>query len=75
MQRDTLLHQIVLHLNPHDPEDLRIKTLVDHIRELTNRGDVSKVLSDSLVGLRDATADYLKKEWNRVKTESTKGKS
>ena len=75
LQRDTLLHQIVLHLNPHDPEDLRIKTLVDHIRELTNRGDVSKVLSDSLVGLRDATADYLKKEWNRVKTESTKGKS
>ena len=75
MQRDTLLHQIDMHLNHHDPEDLRIKTLVDHIRELTNRGDVSKVLSDSLVGLRDATADYLKKEWNRVKTESTKGKS
>jgi hypothetical protein len=75
LQRDMLLHQIVLHLNPHDSEDQRIKTLVDHVRELTNRGDVSKELSDSLLDLRDATADYLKKEWNRVKTESTEGKS
>ena len=28
LQRDTLLHQIVLHLNPHDPKDQRIRTLV-----------------------------------------------
>ncbi len=73
LQRDTLLHQIVLHLNPHDPEDQRIKTLVDHVRELTNRGDVSKELSNSLLSLRDATADYLNKEWKRVKKESLKG--
>jgi hypothetical protein len=75
LQRDMLLHQIVLHLNPHDSEDQRIKTLVDHVREPTNRSDFSKELSDSLIDLRDATADYLKKEWNRVKTESTEGKS
>jgi hypothetical protein len=31
LQRDTLLHQIVLHLNPHDPKDQRIRTLVDHV--------------------------------------------
>jgi hypothetical protein len=75
LQRDTLLHQIVLHLNPNDPEDQRIKTLVDHVRELTNRGDVSKELSDSLLDLRDATANYLNKEWKRVKVESTEGNS
>jgi hypothetical protein len=27
LQRETLLHRIVLHLNPSDDEDLRIKTL------------------------------------------------
>lgn len=75
LQRDTLLHQIVLHLNPNDPEDKRIKVLVDHVRELTNRSDVLEELSDSLLDLRDATANYLNKEWKRVKTESTKGKS
>jgi hypothetical protein len=75
LQRDTLLHQIVLHLNPNDPEDQRIKALADHVRELTNQSIVSNELSDGLLQLRDATADYLKKEWNRVKTESTKGNS
>lgn len=75
LQRDTLLHQIVLHLNPNDSEDKRIKTLVDHVRELTEQGIFTKELSDTLAQLRDATADYLKKEWNRVKTESTNGKS
>jgi hypothetical protein len=70
LQRDTLLHQIVLHLNPRDPEDQRIRTLVDHVRELTDRGDCSNEVSEALVKLRDATGDYLKKEWNRVKNES-----
>lgn len=70
LQRDTLLHQIVLHLNPQDPTDQRIKTLVDHVRELTDRGSFSNELADGLVELRDATGDYLKKEWNRVKRES-----
>lgn len=70
LQRDTLLHQIVLHLNPHDPEDQKIRILVDRVRELTDRG-ASNELADGLVRLRDATGDYLKKEWNRVKREST----
>jgi hypothetical protein len=38
LQRDTLLHQIVLHLNPRDSEDQRIRALVDHVRDLTNQG-------------------------------------
>ena len=71
LQRDTLLHQIVLHLNPHDPKDQRIRSLVDHVRELTDRGVFSGELADGLLKLRDATGDYLKKEWNRVKNEST----
>jgi len=71
LQRDTLLHQIVLHLNPHDPKDQRIRTLVDHVRDLTDRGVFSSELADGLIQLRDATGDYLKKEWNRVKKEST----
>jgi hypothetical protein len=71
LQRDTLLHQIVLHLNPHDPEDQRIKALVDQVRGLTDQGGSSKELLEGLARLRDATADYLKKEWNRVKAEST----
>lgn len=75
LQRDTLLHQIVLHLNPHDPKDQRIRILVDHVRELTDRGVVSDELRDGLVKLRDATGDYLKKEWTRVKTESMEGQS
>jgi hypothetical protein len=75
LQRDTLLHQIVLHLNPHDSEDQRIKKLVDEVRALTDQGTSTKPLTDQQDQLRDATADYLKKEWNRVKTESTKGKS
>jgi len=66
-----LLHQIVLHLNPHDPKDQRIRTLVDHVRDLTDRGVFSSELADGLIQLRDATGDYLKKEWNRVKKEST----
>src|ERR1035438_4942791 len=71
LQRDTLLHQIVLHVNPNDPTDQKIRTLVDHVRELTDRGVFSDELADGLRKLRDATGDYLKKEWNRVKKEST----
>lgn len=71
LQRDTLLHQIVLHLNPHDPKDQRIRVLIDHVQELTDQGIVANELADALVKLRDATGEYLKKEWNRVKTEST----
>jgi hypothetical protein len=71
VQRDTLEHQIALHLNPIDAEDLKIRTLVDHVRELTGRQGASGDLSVALILLRDATGNYLKKEWNRVKREST----
>ena len=71
LQRDTLLHQIVLHLNPRDAEDQSIRMLVDHVRDLTNQGTSAKEVSEQLSKLRSATADYLKKEWNRVKVEST----
>jgi hypothetical protein len=70
LQRDALLHQIVLHLNPIDPEDQKIKTLVDNVRQETEASASSSELAGGLLKLRDATADYLKKEWNRVKVES-----
>ena len=68
-ERDALLHQIVLHLNPNDEEDQKIRHFVDHVCELTDHGDKKQELGPALVHLRDATADYLKKEWNRVKNE------
>ncbi len=70
LQRDTLLHQIALHLNPDDPEDQKIRVLVDHMRDLTENGAPNNELSAALAKLRDATGKYLKKEWNRVKEES-----
>ena len=74
LQRDTLLHEIVLHLNPRDAEDHRIRTLADHVCELTADRERSAEFARALVELRDATGVYLKKEWNRVKEESA-GKS
>lgn len=71
IRRDTLEHQIALHLNPLDEEDIRIRTLVDHVRELTHHGESSPELGSALMLLREATGKYLKKEWNRVKIEST----
>jgi hypothetical protein len=71
LQRDTLLHQIVLHLNPVDLDDRRIKTLATRTRELSDKGDATGALPVALIELRDATGNYLKKEWNRVKEEST----
>lgn len=70
LQRDTLLHQIVLHLNPLDPEDQEIRMMADSARDLTHPNAPSPELSSALLKLRDAGANYLKKEWNRVKTES-----
>lgn len=70
LERDTLLHQIVLHLNPNDEEDQRIKDIADHVKELTTQELASQDLTHALLGLRDATSAYLKKEWNRVKKES-----
>jgi hypothetical protein len=71
VHRDTLEHQIALHLNPVDSEDVRIRTLVDHVRELTTSAQMKEELAQALISLRDATGNYLKKEWNRVKREST----
>jgi hypothetical protein len=70
LKRDTLLHQIVLHLNPLDAEDLKIKSVADRLRGLTVRTGTPKEFQPVLLELRDATAAYLKKEWNRVKSES-----
>ena len=70
MQRDTLLHQIVLHLNPYDPEDQQIRTFAERARELTDVGEKPSEIANTLRELREATGDYLKKEWNRVKRES-----
>jgi len=70
LQRDTLLHQIALHLNPLDPTDVAIRELVDYVRELTRRNSMPAELDAALVRLRDTTGTYLKKEWNRVKEES-----
>jgi len=71
LQRDTLLHEIVLHLNPHDSEDGKIREVVSRVRQLSDATTASLGLSDALLELRDATGEYLKKEWNRVKREST----
>jgi cell shape-determining protein MreC len=70
MQRDALLHQIVLHLNPYDPEDQQIRTLAERAKELTDAGEHPSEVAKILLELRGATADYLKKEWTRVKRES-----
>lgn len=70
LQRDTLLHQIALHLNPLDAEDQAIRELADRVRELTERSTETGELAATLAKLRDATGSYLKKEWNRVKHES-----
>ena len=75
LQRDTLLHQTVLHLNPLDQEDQEIRVLMDHTQALTDSRKNPDEVSKELLKLRDVTAAYLKKEWNRVKGESTAGNS
>lgn len=70
MQRDTLLHQIALHLNPYDPEDQQIREFVERAKDLTDVAGHPNDLSKVLLELRIATGDYLKKEWTRVKRES-----
>lgn len=71
-ERDTLMHQIILHLNPHDPEDQAIRQLIEQAVSLTSGND-SEGLRASLTALRNATQIYLKKEWTRVKRESNAG--
>jgi hypothetical protein len=72
-ERDTLMHQIILHLNPNDSEDLAIHKSVELVVELTQRGAYTPELHKLLVDLRNATQVYLKKEWTRVKRESKSG--
>jgi hypothetical protein len=70
MQRDTLLHQIVLHLNPYDSEDRQIQAFAERAKEFTDSGGCRDEVAKALLELRGATGDYLKKEWTRVKRES-----
>lgn len=72
-ERDTLMHQIILHLNPHDAEDQAIRRYVEQAVGLSSSGVYTPELQKLLVDLRDATQAYLKKEWNRVKRESKAG--
>lgn len=72
-ERDTLMHQIILHLNPNDVEDQAIRRSVELVVELTQQGVYSLELHKLLVDLRNAAQVYLKKEWTRVKRESKSG--
>lgn len=72
-ERDTLMHQIILHLNPGDAEDQAIRRSVDLVKQLTNEGKFTPDLERLLLELRNATQVYLKKEWTRVKRESKSG--
>jgi hypothetical protein len=72
-ERDTLMHQIILHLNPHDSEDQAIQQFVSEVVGLTSKGGYTPELQRLLVDLRNATQAYLKKEWTRVKRESKSG--
>ena len=75
LQRDTLLHQTVLHLNPRDREDQEIRALMDRVRAVADSPNDPEEVSRELLKLRNVAAAYLKKEWNRVKVESTAGGS
>ncbi|MBZ5504084.1 MAG: hypothetical protein LAO78_01235 [Acidobacteriia bacterium] len=72
-ERDTLMHQIILHLNPHDVEDQSIQQYVEQSVRLASSGVYTPELQKLLVDLRNATQAYLKKEWTRVKRESKAG--
>jgi hypothetical protein len=73
-ERDTLMHQIVLHLNPDDPEDQAIKRCVYEIFTETQNALPTQQIASLLTQIRDATAKYLKKEWEKVKNESEQGR-
>lgn len=73
-ERDTLMQQIILHLNPKDTTDQAIKTFVDEVFAESEVGVYSQKLVNVLTQLREATGGYLKKEWEKVKDESEKGR-
>ena len=74
-QWDTLAHQIVLHLNPDDREDKEIVKFVKQVQTLTLRGVYTEQLQSLVDQLRDATGVYIKKEWEKVKTEAKSGET
>jgi hypothetical protein len=67
---DTLLHQIVLYLNPSDPVDRRIRELVTESYSIATGRRALEELGKCLTLLRDATGAYLHKEWKKVKDEA-----
>jgi hypothetical protein len=73
-ERDTLMPQIILHLNPKDPTDQAIKKCVEEVFAESEVGVYSHKLVSLLTHLREATGGYLKKEWEKVKNESEKGR-
>lgn len=73
-ERDTLMQQVILHLNPDDGEDQAIKKCVYDIFTASDTGVYSQEMVKLLTQLRDATGDYLKKEWEKVKDEAEKGR-
>jgi hypothetical protein len=72
-ERDTLVEQIIMHLNPRDEEDGAIQVHVERLVTLTD-GVQYEEMGRSLILLREATRAYLKKEWDKVKLESEKGR-
>jgi hypothetical protein len=73
-ERDTLMQQIILHLNPNDEKDQAIRLRVDELYVLANQGSYTREIATRLEELRDATGDYLKKEWEKVKDEAEQGR-
>jgi hypothetical protein len=73
-ERDTLRQQIILHLNPDDEKDNAIKTSVNQVFTLSLRGGYTEEITKLMEHLRDATGDYLKKEWEKVKDEAEQGR-
>jgi hypothetical protein len=73
-ERDTLMQQIILHLNPKDPEDQAIKKCVNDVFAASDTGVYSRDITNLLTQLRDATGNYLKKEWEKVKDEAEQGR-
>jgi hypothetical protein len=73
-ERDTLRQQVILHLNPEDDKDQDIKTCVNQVFALSTRGVYTDEVANLLEHLREVTGAYLKKEWEKVKDESEKGR-
>ncbi len=73
-ERDTLMQQIILHLNPNDKKDQAIRLRVDELYVLASHGSYTREIATRLEELRAATGDYLKKEWEKVKAEAERGR-